>query len=221
VPVSCVEQGRWDGSRHGEAFAPAPQAAYPELRREKSRQVRDALAAGGQARASQGEVWQQVARKSARHGVASATGAMHDVFEGRRDRLEEMRAGISVRPEQVGALVALGGRFAVLDFASRADVFSALHGPLLQGYALDALEADAAPAPSLGAAEVFLETVCERPLSERDGIGMGRETRFGDGALSATGLVAGDELVQLTAFAEEPHGGEARTRIRRPSRRRR
>jgi hypothetical protein len=220
VPVSCVEQGRWDGSRHAEPFAPAPQAAYPDLRRAKSRQVREALAAGGPARASQGEVWQEVARKSERHGVASATGAMHDVFEGRRGRLEEMRAGVTVRPEQAGALVALGGRFTVLDFTSRADVFAALHGPLLQGYALDALEADPAPAPSLGAAEVFLETVCERPLSERDGIGVGREARFGDGALSATGLVAGDELIQLTAFAEEPGTDTARARIRRPSRRR-
>src|SRR3954453_12433083 len=24
VPVSCVEHGRWDGSRHADAFAPAP-----------------------------------------------------------------------------------------------------------------------------------------------------------------------------------------------------
>src|SRR4051794_24633311 len=26
VPVSCVEAGRWDGLRHSESFAPAPQA---------------------------------------------------------------------------------------------------------------------------------------------------------------------------------------------------
>ena len=37
VPVSCVEVGRWDGARHGESFSPAPQAAYPELRRMKNR----------------------------------------------------------------------------------------------------------------------------------------------------------------------------------------
>lgn len=29
VPVSCVEAGRWDGSRHGEVFTPAPQTANP------------------------------------------------------------------------------------------------------------------------------------------------------------------------------------------------
>ena len=35
IPVSCVEHGRWDSSRPAERFVPAPQAAYPELRRAK------------------------------------------------------------------------------------------------------------------------------------------------------------------------------------------
>src|SRR4051812_36435747 len=58
VPVSCVEAGRWDGSRHGEAFAAAPQAAHPDLRRAKARAVRARLAVGQDARAVQGEVWE-------------------------------------------------------------------------------------------------------------------------------------------------------------------
>src|SRR5687768_14066459 len=31
VPVSCVEAGRWDGSRHGHFFEVAPQTASPRL----------------------------------------------------------------------------------------------------------------------------------------------------------------------------------------------
>src|SRR3954469_14528337 len=46
VPVSCVERGRWDGSRHGEPFAPAPQIAYPALRRMKNVQARLSMLAG-------------------------------------------------------------------------------------------------------------------------------------------------------------------------------
>src|SRR3954452_15522738 len=46
VPVSCVEAGRWDGTRHGESFNPAPQAAYPALRRMKNRAARERVVAG-------------------------------------------------------------------------------------------------------------------------------------------------------------------------------
>src|SRR5262249_52453113 len=47
VPVSCVEAGRWDRRRHGEAFRPSPQAAYPEIRMAKSAHVRASMARGG------------------------------------------------------------------------------------------------------------------------------------------------------------------------------
>src|SRR3954470_15261884 len=53
VPVSCVEAARWDGARHAEAFRPAPQTAYPELRRLKNQHVRRSLAAGAGPRAEQ------------------------------------------------------------------------------------------------------------------------------------------------------------------------
>ncbi len=46
VPVSCMEAGRWDASRHAEEFRPAPQAADPTLRRQKARQAQESLAAG-------------------------------------------------------------------------------------------------------------------------------------------------------------------------------
>ena len=71
VPVSCVEAGRWDGGRHDEAFAPAPQTANPRLRRMKNTQARASLAAGLEARAVQCEVWREVAETADRHGVNS------------------------------------------------------------------------------------------------------------------------------------------------------
>lgn len=227
VPVSCVEQGRWDHARHDEDFAPAPQAAYPELRRLKNRHARAAAAAGLEARASQGDVWAEVARKSAAFGVHSATDAMHDVFEAGRDRIGELREAVRLHDAQLGALATVNGRPLVLDLVSRSDVFAALHGPLVQGYALDALEAAAAATvlpPRAEAAQEFLDAALAARLSERDGIGMGREIRFGDGRVGGAGLVCDGELIQLTAFAEDgedaPGAGSLRAHIRRPSRRR-
>ena len=141
VPVSCVEAGRWDGARHDEAFVPAPQTANPRLRRMKNTQARASLAAGMEARAVQGEVWREVADTAGRHGVNSRTGAMHDVFERRREQLDAVARAVEMHCSQVGMLAAIGGRFVVLDHVSEVEAFAALHGPLVQGYALDALEA--------------------------------------------------------------------------------
>ena len=60
VPVSCVEHGPLGRPPPREAFTPAPQAAYPALRRVKNEQARASVAAGGEARARQGEVWAAV-----------------------------------------------------------------------------------------------------------------------------------------------------------------
>jgi hypothetical protein len=147
VPVSCVEAGRWDGGRHDEAFAPAPQTANPRLRQMKNTQARGRVAAGLEARAIQGEVWREVAETASRHGVNPRTGAMHDVFERRREQLDRFARAVEMHCSQVGTLAAIGGRFVVLDHVSEVEAFAALHGPLVQGYALDALEAPDAPAP--------------------------------------------------------------------------
>ena len=60
IPVSCVEQGRWDGRRRHERFRPSPQAADPRMRRLKKKRALENLRAGMEARADQGEVWNEV-----------------------------------------------------------------------------------------------------------------------------------------------------------------
>ena len=229
IPVSCVEAGRWDGSRSGEDFKPAPQTAYPELRRHKAELISASLAAGREARADQSEVWDEVASKAERLKTISRTGAMHDVYEGHRGRLNEFVEAISQVEGQSGALVAIAGRFVVLDWVSRTEVFSSLFGALLQGYALDAIERETdahADPPSRGEADAFLSLVSQARAGERDGIGVGREVRFGEGALVGSGLAADRELVQLTVHNGETDSAPsdprslAARRIRRPSRRR-
>ena len=227
VPVSCVEAGRWDGSRGSESFAPGRQAAYPALRRLKNDHVRSNLAAGGEGRAVQGEVWREVAEKSERHGVRSNTGAMHDVFERHRAALDAVAQQVTMCCSQVGMLAAIGGRFVVLDHVSDVEAFASLHGPLVQGYALDALEVPAALAPvtpSLDDARDFLALLLGGQAVRDPNVGLGDTLRFAFGGLAGTGLAVDDELVALTAFAHDGDDGAAAHgpragRIRRPSRR--
>src|SRR4051812_26495637 len=89
-PVSCVQQGRGGGPRHGGGMRPAPQAGHPQPRRATSRRVRASLAADQAPRGAQAEVWAAVAAKADRHGAVAPTGAMHDVYESRRGLLVEV-----------------------------------------------------------------------------------------------------------------------------------
>ena len=224
VPVSCVEAGRWEGSRHAETFTPAPQAAYPSLRRMKSTQVRSQLEMPAEPRADQGAVWAEVSAKSARHGAASRTDAMNDLFEHQRERLDEMCSAMSMKCSQTGMLVAIGGRFAVLDRVSQPDVLESLFAPLVRGYALDALEAPPADPPDIDAARAMLERILACRVTEYDGIGLGRDARVADGGVSGAGVLVANELVQLSVFTENTGGdgtfAPLAGRIRRPSRRR-
>jgi hypothetical protein len=222
VPVSCVEAGRWDGARHDEAFAPAPQTANPRLRRIKNTQARASLAAGMGARAVQGEVWREVADTAGRHGANSATNAIHDVFESRREQLDAIARAVEMHCSQVGMLAAIGGRFVVLDHVSEVEAFAALHDPLVQGYALDALEAPAAASPSIDDARDFVELLFGAPCTPGPAVGLGEGVRFAFGGLAGAGLVCEGELVTMTAFADEPGQDDPAVagRVRRPSRRR-
>src|SRR3954468_7951478 len=213
VPVSCVEHGRWDGARHGEAFSPAPQAAYPSLRRMKNAASSARVAAGLEARAEQGAVWAEVAAKADRLDVDSRTDAMHDIYEGRRDALHAFAAAVSLRDGQTGALAAAGGRTAVLAPASRPDAFAALHRPLVQGYALDALDAatdELAPAPpSLDEATAFVAVLGGTRVTEHDGIGAGRDVRLAGHGVSGPRPGARPPPAPPHPLARDPRRGAA------------
>jgi hypothetical protein len=130
--------------------------------------------------------------------------------EQRREQIDELARPIRLRPEPVGALVALRGNFVVLDHVSDANAWAALHARLVRGYALDALAASAAPVPSLEAARRFLGRVLAAPRHVAPAFGLGTRTSFVAGGLAGSALTHEDEFVALTAFAFEPAASQER-----------
>ncbi len=232
IPVSCVEQGRWDGGRRHERFVPSQQAADPRMRRLKSQRVRMNAELGLAARADQGEVWREVADRGFEMQASSPTGAMSDIYEGRRDQLGEIREGVKLHEGQCGSVAVIGGRIAMLDFVGRADVFAALQPAIVEGYALDALgqvavadETAASVAVDAGTVRGFTLLTCDVPAAARiPGPGIGETARFAANGVEGSALIVDGELVQMTAFPSDDDApgadGPRARRVNRPSRRR-
>jgi hypothetical protein len=123
------------------------------------------------------------------------------VFEGRRADLGALAGAIAHHGDQVGALVAIGDRFVVLDHVSEPAVWAALHGPLVQGYALDALECGEGSfaQPSLDDARDFVRQLLDAPFAAAVAVGLGEAQRFDHGGLTGRALRVDGELVALTA----------------------
>lgn len=231
VPVSCVEAGRWDGSRNREEFTASPQTAHPKMRGEKVKQSNRARMSGVEARADQGMVWEQVSERAAELGTQSPTGALHHAYESRRDRLREITGPIDLVENQIGSVCVIGGEVRAVDVVSRPEVFADLHPALLQGYALDAIVSpDSSGEVSVEEVAAFIEQAGETRILEGDGIGLGRDFRFESPELVGAGVISGEELIQLSVFPgdnQRPGGDDVirpiysrPTRIARPSRRR-
>ena len=224
APVSCVEEGRWDGARFDERMRPAPHAADPGLRRTKRRRSNENATRGQDAVADQGEVWHEVSGRLAELGVASDSAALSDVYDGRRRELDALIEGVAHADAQLGAVAAVEGRPIALDLVSRPEVFAALLPSLVQGYALEALRGRSV-ASGIEDAEAFCSEALEAPRLNVGTPGMGRGFALGTARLIGSALEHDGELIQLSAFPGEgtvaPAAQAAAGRIARPSRRRR
>lgn len=200
VPVSCVEQGRWDERQRAAHFSPSAHTVDPDLRATK-RAVADAqpATAAPASRRAQATVWQEVTTRLAEHDVDSASYALSDLYGAKRAALEQITAGIEPVEGQVGVVVEVSGRPTALDLVSRPEVFADLFPRLLAGYALQALHATLAR-PSQALAEEFLEIVQRSSHRAVLTPGIGEAFALQDSRVHGCGLSASEELIALSAF---------------------
>jgi hypothetical protein len=220
IPVSCVEMGRWSSkSAH---FSHSERTMYMEIRARKVAQVTRSMRETGDPHADQGDIWASISEKSRRMGSRSATQAMSGVFEERKDEIDRIRQAFAPLPNQVGAVFAIRGRLAGVEWFDMPGTLSKYMPAIVSGYALDAIDdpaeellSPAAPEPSGGAAEestsqppsmeavrALLARIAASAPERRPGVGIGEDLRIdGDGLVGAV-LVEAGRVVHLCAFAD-------------------
>lgn len=210
LPVSCVEQGRWDHTNYSSSFAPSKVHSYARLRRLQAEQTVAAARVGAERRASQSAVWAEVATKHREAAVSnSATGAMGDVYAGRRPSIDHVLRTFS-KPEarQTGVLCLIECSPVALDAFDRPSTLAKMWSRLVSGYAMDAvgsLDGEIEP----GVAEEFISIARAADWSEHRGVALGTDVVCTTPGIVGTALSFEDGIAHLALFGRSPRGSFA------------
>ena len=205
VPVSCVEQGRWN--HVSPAFSSADYTAPSSLRSEKAKQVKESLKMKRGFSSDQGMIWADVVSFQESTGVRSNTSNLSDVYENKRHDFEETIKEFKSHPEANGMSVFLGKELIVIDAFNRKDVFQEYFAKILRGVALDAhakkKTAVASEAEAKYRTQEFFDGFESLAFESYEGVGVGEENRFGTDTLNGFALNYDGHLIHLTALRNE------------------
>ncbi len=206
IPVTCVEQGRWDAEPR--KFSSGMHEYYA-LRLMKAEMTGESRKSSGDPTvrfaADQGKVWSEVLRASAEHGVHSPTMAMHALYDSGRTQtvIDDIVENIELPGGCRGAVVAVGGRLQAVDFFETEELFAGVWPRLLRSYAFGAMRTKKCVPPSTEAAESFVNAPGQLTWSATPSVGLGEDVRWENEKYLATALVWEDRFVHATLFARD------------------
>ena len=214
IPVSCVEHGRW--RYNSEEFASADRALFSKARAKKMRHVSASMRDSGTRHSDQGEVWDDIAQKGAAFCVRSDTGAMGDVYEQERARLDEYANAMQPVPGQCGAVFAVDGKVAGIELFDSRATYARYLPKLVRSYAMDAAETKEPKGvlPVDEAVRRFIDEMKAAATQTFKSLGEGDDVRIEGGSIVGGALVRGERVVHLAAFSLEANSSKASRRSR-------
>lgn len=211
LPVTCLQQGRWDaGDRFtvGRQVDHAMRATLAE-RPPRAGPAADPVGPDG-FMADQGAVWNEIARRQVRSGVHSTTAALHDVYEMEATDAREFAEAFPCPTGAAGLAVGVGGRLIGLDLLADPSALRRRWRRLVEGAVSATLDHRRAvalgvapttrhryPDPGglermLGRARTALKDAAVGPS-----VGRGTDVRFAGERVRGAALIVDDRLLHL------------------------
>lgn len=202
IPVSCIEQGRWN---EGTSFRQGRSLASRRVRRAKTDSVGRNVRDHGGRNSDQGEVWKTVHDELSRLDAMNSSMSFDvDAASIERDAAQREAVQELVErgplPDQCGVVVAHGRRIVAADVFGHPEVLASNWEALVRSCLLDARDT-VGTAPSATKALRFLHRLGSAPSVERDAVGLGREHHVRTRALVGQALVLDGLVVHASAFA--------------------
>ncbi|HRF71507.1 MAG TPA: hypothetical protein PL117_01935 [Accumulibacter sp.] len=202
VPVSCVEQGRWNPT--SAAFESSGHAQFSKGRANKVTSVSASLAAGMGYHSDQAAVWAGIRDKAEALQMATATMAMADIYSHACSSLADFERCLSKSKGAVGGIFCIGESAIGIDLFDQPSSWTKYRPKLLKGYALDALDALRQPFDQTPiSACAFFERLRIAQFDVRPSLGIGEDLRADQPDITAAALVSEDTVVHLCGFPQE------------------
>ncbi|MDP2863153.1 MAG: hypothetical protein Q8N95_10210 [Desulfobacterales bacterium] len=179
TPVSCTEHGRW--SYQSGHFEESEYMMSANLRNIKNMSVSNSLKNSHRFASDQGAVWDGIGTQAAAAGVHSATGAMRDIHEARREDFDDWLEQYPLVSEQKGLLVMVNGKAVGFDMVSNIDAFRVIYPKLIRSYLMDAIlekPGKGKAASSHEKAKSFMSTILTCTEKRYDSVGHGQDYRY-------------------------------------------
>ena len=208
IPVSCIEQGRWNYV--SAKFDAANHAAPHALRSLKAEAVRMNLMHHKTFDADQGEVWRRVGEYEHAHKHHSHTGNLSELYAHNQPSIDEILKSFKPKKGSNGVSIYRGKSFCGMDIFNRSLVCKEYFTKLIQGVALDLDSGD--EKDLLDSAEAkyrtmeILDLVDSAEKQTFDAAGVGKEQRFDLGVAAGFSLEYESKAIHLAVLQKEGSG---------------
>lgn len=204
VPVTCLEQGRWQS---GPTHFHTGSYESPSLRSMKMRHVMENRKKGGFKDkiaaffADQGAVWDGVADESSKYGSRSPTQAYSDIYRSKdiAGAINKIESQMDMPEHARGAVIGIGGLVIGADFFESPMVFKRMWPRLLKSYALESVHAKNVPT-SIEAAMSFIAGPHAMTWAATPSVALGEDVRWQNESCLATALFWQDRVLHGAAF---------------------
>lgn len=197
IPVSCVEQGRWEyRSQDFKAglYAPSFLRARTSHEAGKTRN----------ARADQNRVWDDVSSFLRANKVRSCTGALHDLYEFRGADFEAYEHALPLPEEVCGFVAVIDGRVAGCDVFARPDALQRKWPRIIRSLAAEALVArDHTARPDASLVTTFLKAAAAAAAEPLPTPGLGQLLHLQGQGITGNALVHERMPVHVSLFVQQ------------------
>lgn len=197
IPVSCVEQGRWEYKSHDfKAGMYAPSFLRAKSSHEAGRTR--------SARANQNRVWDDVSSFLRSNKIKSCTGAMNDLYESRGADFKAYEQALPLPENARGFVAVIDGRIAGCDVFARPDALRRKWPRLVRALAAEAQVArDRAARPGAERVSAFLKAAAAAAAEPIQTPGLGQVLHLQGRGITGNALVHEDAPVHVSLFEQQ------------------